>query len=150
MFVKHSKSNYFLLQFQTKYLTNQQKRIPIDTSLVPLASSTLPENIINSGSYALISALFDKEKNKYKRWIERPLKYTFDYSMTMFLNQYFSLIFDSIHSKKSLKKTLSYNILTSTSSAIIPSFKSSSNEIIWNIIGQIGTNTFLAIVNYFL
>ena len=150
MFVKHSQSNYFLIQFQTKYLTTQNKKIPIETTLIPLASASLPENIINSGSYALISALFDKEKNKFKRWIERPLKYTFDYSITMFLNQYFSLIFDSFHPKKSLFKTLNYNLITSTSSAVIPSYKSSSNEIVWNIIGQIGTNAFLAIINYFL
>ena len=126
--------NYFIIPFTTKYLTTKNQSIQIETTLLPLSSATIPENIINSGSYSLIAALFDKEKNKYKRWIERPLKYTFD----------------SIHNRKSLLKTLGYSIISSTSSAIIPSYKSSSNEIIWNIIGQIGTNAFLAIVNHFL
>ena len=142
--------NYFIIPFTTKYLTTKNQSIQIETTLLPLSSATIPENIINSGSYSLIAALFDKEKNKYKRWIERPLKYTFDYTITMFLNNYFQMTFDSIHNRKSLLKTLGYSIISSTSSAIIPSYKSSSNEIIWNIIGQIGTNAFLAIVNHFL
>ena len=153
MFIKQSKSNYFLLQFQTKYLTNQQKRIPMETSLIPFASSTLPNTIKNCGWYSLILALFDKEKNKTKRWIEKPLQYTIDHTITKYLYDYYTLIFnsfDSFDAKKSLMKTLSYNIITSTSSVIIPSYELSSNKIIWGIVSKIGINTLVSIIHYFV
>ena len=148
-----NKSNQIMLKVLCYHPYNISRNQSIHIPLTPLiqSSKSIPENLFSCGTYTFISALFDKEeKNKFKRYIKKPFQYTWNFTSMTFLNQYYQFTLFEIFKKKTLKKELLFNILTSTSSVILTNYKEKSSEIFWNVITQFGSNTIFSLLNYYL
>ena len=128
---------------------------PSHTVSVPISSlteavSTIPECTVGGGMFSMINALFDFESKGRVRWIERPLRYTFTYTVTTFLNQYFNNSLVSLHKRPSLCNKLTIVTLSSIPSTVIPIYNEPTSTILWSTVAQVGSSLLITLLNHYI
>ncbi|KAL7719998.1 Uncharacterized protein QTN25_002528 [Entamoeba marina] len=136
------------IPFRSKYLTDHNQTF---LSLTPLmvASSTIPDSVVNSGLFGLISAIFDKKQPAFVRWVERPLKYTGTYTLSVFLNNYF---FETLHGSKSIhfSRKLLDSVVAGVASSVIMYHPKETIPLIWDIFAQVTMSLFMTTMTLFI